>query len=419
MLLRLSLIAAVVLACCSNPSWSKPFNARLAPGLPPVAPMTFYVVNGAPDSCGPGCASWIAVEGKIDSGAAGRFKKFLSQQRDRNLPIYFSSPGGNLDQAVAMGNMLREKRAVARVGRTVVSECGFEAQDSEACIRLKQLGHELHGDLIIRGAICGSACPYLMLGAVTREIAPDSSLGVHTPKVMVSFRHGKPTQSMLDNATERGMERIDRMLRSYLSRMGVETGLLDLANSIKFEDVHILTREELVRFGIDRREFVETPWTFESGTRNTVHKVVAQRKPGEVSFRLMQLWLVCFDSDHFVMDFQRPVPVTPSFRTVAIVVGAKPLNFVFPPVKASGFEVWGLQMTQGAVQSLLDLPQLEVTETSLDADARRLAQTTSLSNDGLAGALDRLSASCPAPKGPAPKGPAPSQTISSRDRAEK
>ncbi len=382
--------------------------------MAPAAPMTFYVVKGAPDSCGRGCDSWIAVEGKIDTGAAGRFKKFLLQQRDRNLPIYFSSPGGNLDEAVAMGNMLRERRAVARVGRAVVSECGFEAQDGEACIRLKQLGRELHGDLITRGALCVSACPYLMLGAPTREIAPDASLGVHTPKVLVSFRHGQPTQSMLDAATERGKERAHRMLKNYLSRMGIEAGLLDLASSIKFEDVHILTREELVRFGIDRREFVETPWTFESNARNMVHKVVAQRNPGEVSFRILQWWLVCLDPDHFVMDFQRPVPVSPSFRTVSIIINPKPLNFTFPPTNASGFEVWGLRMTQESVRSLLDLPQLGVTETSLVADGRRLAQTTSLSNDGLAGALDRLSATCPALKGPAP-----SQTISSRNRAEK
>jgi hypothetical protein len=375
------------------------------------APMTFYLVKGTPDSCGSGCDSWIAVEGKIDSGAAGRFKKFLLQQRDRNLPIYFSSPGGNIDQAIAMGNMLRERRTVARVGRTVVSECGFEAQDGEACIRLKQFGRELHGNLITSGVLCASACPYLMLGAVSHEIAPDASLGVHTPKVVVSFQHGKPTQSVLNTATERGEERVHRTLKNYLSRMGVEAGLLDLASSIKFEDMHILTREELVRFGVDRREFVETPWAFESNPRYMVHKVVAQRRPGATSFRMMQWWLICFDTNHFAMYFQRPVPTTSSFRTVSIGVGAKLLNFSFSAAKTSGFEVWGLRMAGASVQLLLDLQQLEFTETG---DRGELAQTTPLSNDRLAGALDLLLATCPAPKGPVP-----SQAISSPDRAEK
>ena len=108
--------------------------------------MQFYVVKGAPDACGRGCDSWIAIEGKIDFGAAARFRRFFARVRTRNLPLYFHSPGGNVDQAVAMGTLLREKPVVARVGRTVVSECGFEAQDGEACLRLKQSGRELHGD---------------------------------------------------------------------------------------------------------------------------------------------------------------------------------------------------------------------------------------------------------------------------------
>jgi hypothetical protein len=133
--------------------------------------MVFYVVKGAPDACGPGCDTWIAAEGKIDVAAAAR----LRQVRDRNLPIYFASPGGNLDQAVAMGAMLREKSAIARVARTVVRECGFEAQNGDVCLKLKQSGRVLHGDLWTRGASCNSACPYLILGATTREIAGDLS----------------------------------------------------------------------------------------------------------------------------------------------------------------------------------------------------------------------------------------------------
>ena len=112
----------------------------------PAQPMTFYVASGGLDSCGKGCDHWIAAEGQIDAAAALRFRKFLQRIKDRNLPIYFASPGGNVDQAIAMGNMLRERGAVARVGRTVVNECGFEAQDGQACARLKQSGRELHSD---------------------------------------------------------------------------------------------------------------------------------------------------------------------------------------------------------------------------------------------------------------------------------
>ena len=119
MTLRLVLVVTLALIC--GPASAAPL-VRAAPGEPPAPPMVFYVVKGAPDSCGRGCDSWIAAEGQIDAAAAPRFRKFLTRVRDRNLPIYFSSPGGNLDQALAMGAMLRERPVVARVARTVVRE---------------------------------------------------------------------------------------------------------------------------------------------------------------------------------------------------------------------------------------------------------------------------------------------------------
>jgi hypothetical protein len=126
----------------------------------PAPPVMFYVAKGAPDACGRGCDRWIAVEGQINGDAAGRFKTFIKRRlKDRHLPMYFSSPGGNLEQAIFIGNMLRELSATARVARTIVRDCGFEAQTSEVCLKLKRSGRELAGDLTTRGAQCNSAVP--------------------------------------------------------------------------------------------------------------------------------------------------------------------------------------------------------------------------------------------------------------------
>jgi hypothetical protein len=64
--------------------------------------MTFYIVKGAPDACGSGRDGWIEAEGKIEGGTAARFKAILDHLKDRNLPVYFNSPGGNLDQATLL-----------------------------------------------------------------------------------------------------------------------------------------------------------------------------------------------------------------------------------------------------------------------------------------------------------------------------
>jgi len=361
--------------------------------------MVFYVAKGAPDACGRGCDSWIVLEGQVDASAAPRFKKFLQRIGNRNLPLYFHSPGGNLDQALAMGAMLRERHAVARVARTVVRECGFEAQDSEVCLKLKQSGRELHGDLWTRGATCNSACPYLMLGATTREIAADALLAVHSAKVIVHFRGGVPTPEMKAAATVRGIERADRMLSSYFVKMGADLGLLELARSIKFESMHVLTREQIVRFGIDRREFVETPWSFENNSRSMARKAVVERNDVDKSWRTTLWRIVCFNADQFELDMQRPVLTSSVFPSLSISNGASAAQyFKSPPARLQGFEIWGLRMNKEGIQSLMSEPQFDFTETVQASGGKRLAHTAKLSSEGLGSALASLVETCPPPK---------------------
>ena len=361
--------------------------------------MTFYVVKGAPDACGRGCDSWIEAEGQIESGTGARFKAFLDRLRDRNLPIYFASPGGNLDQAIMMGNMLHAKPTVARVGRTLVRECGFEAQDSDVCVKLKQSGRELHGDLFTRGAICASACPYVFAGAAVHEIAPDAILGVHSPKIFFTFRGGGVVDpSVVAAASERGHERADRMVAAYLAKMGIDAGLLGLTKTVKFEDIHVLTREEIARFGLDRRELVETPWRFESEGLSILHKIAVVKTAGETSFRLMQWRVACFDTDRFVLDFQRPIPVA-GLATVGIAHSGASAVYFNGPAKGASVEQWSMRLIRSRLDALVNHPQIEIIETSVAADGRLVPQTTKLSDEGWAGAIETLVAGCPLLKG--------------------
>jgi hypothetical protein len=417
MLARISLIAAVALI--SGPAsagWftatsprapkappaakaSPMSRARPAPPGTPTPPMQFYVVKGAPDACGRGCDRWIQLEGQIDRGAAARFRKFFVKLRDRNMPLYFQSPGGNLDQAMAMGTLLHEKPAIARVGRTILADCGFEPQDSDVCLKLKQSGRELSGELRTRGVLCGSACPYLMLGASTREIAPDAALAVHNSRIVITFTGGTPTPTMVAAANVRAHERSDSSIAAYFAKVRGDTALLALARTVKFEDMHVLTREEIVRFGIDRREFADTPWIFEAGARGMVRKIAVQRKAGEATFRLIQWRMVCFDGDRFELDFQRPIPGDAVLATASLSYGGDiPFSFSYPPRRGAGIEQWDLRLNKASLQPLVDLPQAEFTETSLAPDGRQLPHKEKLSSDGLARSLDTLLGTCPAAK---------------------
>jgi hypothetical protein len=361
--------------------------------------MQYYVVKGSADACGRGCDRWIQLEGQIDGGAAARLRRFFVKLRDRNMPLYFYSPGGNLDQAMMMGTLLHDKPAIARVGRTILADCGFEAQDSDVCLRLKQSGRELHGELTSRGVLCGSACPYLILGASTREIAPDAALAVHNSRIVVTFTGGNPTPTMIAAANARAHERSDQNIAAYFAKVRGDMALLALARTVKFEDMHVLTREEIARFGIDRREFADTPWVFEPGTHNMVRKLAVQRRAGDASFHMIQWRVVCYDSDRFELDFQRPIVATAESTTVSLGNGSeKPLGFTYPPRRGSGVEEWALRLDKTSLQPLLDLPLAEFTETSLTSDGRQFPHRENLSGDGLARSVNALLGTCPAAK---------------------
>jgi len=357
--------------------------------------MAFYVAKGPPGACGAGCDSWIAVEGTVDSGAASRFRKFLRQQNGR-FPIYISSPGGNLEQALAMGRMLREKPTVARVARTIVRECGEGDQSGEDCLKLKRSGRVLAAELSPQGAMCNSACPYLILGATTREIPPNTVMAVHSPKVILSVKWGKPTESQRARAVQQANAYADRITASYLAKMGVDRGLLDVARTVKFEAMHILTRDEIARFGIDRRAFAETAWGFESNGRSVVNKTVVAKKNGSDSFRTTQYRLFCEGKDRVrlmvVREFDKDAAGKSS---VAVVAGAdKPPSFGAIPARVGPYEIWTAVVAADAVRKWLELSRIEAGESTLMPDGKLSEAMYAIETASLDNPWSRLVASC-------------------------
>lgn len=86
------LAAAALVVTCALTCGAASSQEQGTTSPPPPESMTFYVVKGAPDSCGRGCDSWIEAEGKIEADTPARFKAILDRLVDRNLPIYFASP---------------------------------------------------------------------------------------------------------------------------------------------------------------------------------------------------------------------------------------------------------------------------------------------------------------------------------------
>jgi hypothetical protein len=371
--------------------------------------LVIYLARGAANSCGPGCDRWIAVEGQVDPDAADRVRHFLRGVKDTQRPIYFHSPGGSVEQAFAIGRLLRSRKAIARVGRTIVTGCAAGFQIDDACLKIKTAGGEVDASIRTRRAMCNSACSYLFLGATTREVAPDAAMGVHNSKLTLII-HGHATAGQVAEIRQRDIARADRERAAFIAAMGIDRELVDLIKAVKFENVHVLTRPELYRFGIDKRNLSETPWMLETADRPYVRKFALAKKADGPDFRMLEWRLFCENKQRarlmFVQEFD---PGTAGTISVVLMAGSeKSVTFGKFPARAGKYEVWSDTMAPDTIKAVLDAPRLQIGEGSSVPEGKTNLSIFDIDNSGLQQAWTQLLASCPAaPARPVAASPAP------------
>jgi hypothetical protein len=375
-----------------------PARAEPLPASAGFAPkLIIYLARGAANSCGPGCDHWIAVEGVVDQAAATRIGRFLREVKDKQRPIYFHSPGGVVEPAYVIGRILRSRKVVARVGRTIVTACAAGTQVDNACLKIKTGGGEVEAELSTYHAMCNSACSYLFLGATTREVAPDAALAVHSSKLTLVV-HGHPPPQLVAAYREKSMAKADRERASFIQAMGISRDLNDLIRTVKFENLHVLARPELYRFGIDTRTMAETDWTLDNTARPYVHKFVLAKKNDGAAFRTMEWRLFCENKDRarlmFVREFDKDAAGT---NTVILMAGSeKPVTFGTVPARMGTYEAWSGTIASGTVKSMLSAPRLQIGEGTLTPDGKTNQEVLDIGTTGLEPAWSRLFESCPA-----------------------
>jgi hypothetical protein len=391
MILRLLFLAAALsiagAARAQTPAAKPGFSTRLV----------IYLAKGPPNSCGPGCDHWIAVEGQLDQGAAARVRRFLAGVKDLQRPIYFHSPGGAVEQSFAIGRLLRSRKAVARVGRTIVASCASGTQIDEACLKLKSAGREVEAELSTRNAMCNSACGYLFLGATTREVAPDAVLAVHNSRLTLIV-HGHPPPQAIAQERERRLVIADQQRAAFVSAMGIKRELTDLIKTVKFESFHVLTREELYRFGIDARTQAETPWTLEKGTRPYARKLALARRDDGASFRAMEWRLLCENEQRGRLMFLREFDEgSAGESTVVMMAGSdKSVAFGRYPARGGKFEVWSDTVTADVIEAMVATPRLLMGVSTSPSGAKPSLSTFKVDTTGLEPAWTQMLATCPA-----------------------
>jgi hypothetical protein len=389
MMFRFFLLAALLLMSGQLRAETAAEKAGFAPRL------LIYNARGPANSCGAGCDRWIAIEGRVDVGAAARVARFLRDAKDTSRPIYFHSPGGSVRPSYVIARMLRGRKAVARIGRTIATACASGTQVDAACVKVKSAGGEVEAELTTRNAMCNSACAYQFLGATTREVAPDAMMAVHNSKLTLVV-HGQMSAQQMAEFRQRGMANADRERAAFVTSMGVSRELDDLIKTVKFETLHVLTRAELYRFGIDKRSLLETPWTFETAARSYVRKLATAKLGDGAAFRSMEWRLYCEAKTRARLMFVRESGEDAGSRTVVLMAGPqKSVAFGKYPARVGNYEVWSDIVTAEAMQAMLAVPRLQMGEGSAAAEGKTSVSTFDIDTLGLEGAWTRLLASCP------------------------
>jgi hypothetical protein len=396
------LMATAGIALAQSPADStRTPDPRKQPNPPPIA---FFLARGEPDACGPGCAEWIAADGTIDAGAVQRLRALLGRLGKRKLPIYFHSPGGSVEGAIEIGRLLRARHMTAGVARTIPQGCDRSRDRDSACDALKRSGRELPAELRTARTLCNSSCVYALIGAAVREVAAGAQLGVHAAVVVAYHRNGgaeapRAPARLKAAALARANARIER----YVTAMGIDRALFRTASEVSHDRVHYLTRDEIVRFGIDRRDFLESRWMSEEGRSgaSTVVKFATAAKAGEPKqYRMMQLLLACGRTGFITLGFARDLD--PSDRLVSVAIAARGSEVMLsagraqPTVRPNGaeMEVWVAAAPRAFFDGAALDDTIEVVETPATAPLNAPLRRLKLSTAGLASSVNALAQHC-------------------------
>lgn len=175
-------------------------------------------------TCEANCEHWIQAEGSITAESVVQFNALVDALPvKRRITVFLSSPGGSVVGAMALGKAFRAAKAnVVIASLTKDRELNLQA-----------------------GARCVSACAYAFLGGVRRSLAPGSQVGLHR---MVSLRNEGPFGVFQKRIYDNGSLKI--LLEEYVSEMGVNSEIVDVAERSRPDAIRILTAEEIEKWRI-------------------------------------------------------------------------------------------------------------------------------------------------------------------------
>jgi hypothetical protein len=182
-----------------------PGDDRLAPLPQPegvlAQPMTFDLVSGGR----------LEARGTITPGTADAFGKEIARHGEYIKTVVLNSPGGSVNDALAMGRLIRERKLATEV---------------EA------------------GKYCASSCPLMFFGGVERRAGAKAAIGVHQVFAAKTADAATPRDQMSD------AQRISARCQRYLSDMGIDLEVWIHAMETPKDRLFVFKPDELQKLNI-------------------------------------------------------------------------------------------------------------------------------------------------------------------------
>ncbi len=362
-----------------------------APNETATARIEFYLAHGDADACGRNCNEWIVAEGKIDVGAADRLRQLLVKLGNRRPPIFFHSGGGSVQGWLALGRFIHEKKLQVSVAHTIAIGCSRDKPADNACEARKRSGQPIEAAFDPTIALCNSGCVYALAGGAVRLVPPWVKLGIHD----VGLDPKEPRGALFGLAEEAAHMNI----HDYLHSMGIDVALLKAATAVPYKSVRPLQRAELVRFGIDRREFGETAWQVFEKPKLSIRKrffVRTDKDPASYVNALISIdcgsglgMHVVFAREHLASDsgLAGPAPAA-----VNINIDGKPIGLYRN--STVNFYIRGAQVASKAFDAVGDDATIELPGTELGQKEGPAGNVT-LNMEGFSAAYGKLRKQCP------------------------
>jgi hypothetical protein len=224
--------------------------------------MVFAIVRSGTVGCEPNCPQWISAEGQIMPGSANQFRKILKQAGKLRLPVVITSPGGDVEAALTIGQMIRERKLDVLVGWTLFTGCNPTAK---TCNLPKEQKGVYAGLVMTSLGYCLSACPLIVAAGQKRILGAGAILGVNeitTQSITQHIRYNETyrmvngkkkvlsrkvvsRKNIIGKPTTKLSKPFDKKLKAYLNTMGVSLAMLDLLHLAPPSAIHTLSYDEM------------------------------------------------------------------------------------------------------------------------------------------------------------------------------